>query len=87
MVYWKTSRHALKFGPKTSINQRPKTSMNQIKGGGRVDWLVLEHLLSAMSMRKNHPHQRKLLLREKIDYPIHHTHQISTQNRCGRERA
>jgi hypothetical protein len=52
-----------------------------------VDWLVLEHLLSAMSMRKNHPHQRKLLLREKIDYPIHHTHQISTQNRCGRERA
>jgi hypothetical protein len=32
--YWKTSGQALKFGPKTSINQRPKTSMNQIKEGG-----------------------------------------------------
>jgi hypothetical protein len=57
-----------------------KLESNQGGGGGwGVDWLVLEHLLSAMSMRKNHPHQRNLLLHEKIDYPIHHTNQLSTQ--------
>jgi hypothetical protein len=63
----------------TQNKQKSKTQnkheSNQRRGEGRrVDWLVLEHLLSAM--RKNYPHQRNLLLHEKSDYPIHHTYQL-----------
>jgi hypothetical protein len=53
---WTQNKHKSKTQNKHESNQ----------GGGWI-WLLLEHLSSAMSMRKNHPHQRNLLLHEQID--------------------
>jgi hypothetical protein len=40
--------------------------MNQIKGwGGVVDWLVLEHLLSAMSIEEESPPPKKFIVARK----------------------